>query len=372
MKKNAGFTLIELVVGIAISAIVLSAVSAVVLMGLHNNRLINQAATVQNDSRVITQLLQTLTSRGSITGVVKLGDNCVIQGENEDEETIPLLSFSKSSGTLSGGDGVTLMENVSAFEARLDENNNRVLTLALTVDGEAYERSIYCRTQRFAVDEMEIKLSADADDAIVAETITAVEEEEAEPDSLPEDVDLSATAANRLEFLKLLATQYGSAGNIQYGDGTDTGVSFAQWYNGGWDSRTPWCACFVSWAAYFANAAGLINEQPWTLDGHGVPHAGFAWVPNGIYYFKNAQSKNPDSQAQWKNAGEYAPNPGDYIFFDFDGNGEGDHVGVVLLHTEDDRVLTIEGNSGNHVSLREYSLGNTSIMGYGVLDWKTP
>ena len=111
MKKNAGFTLIEMVVAIAIAALVLSGVSAVILMGLNNNRLINQAVTVQNDSRVITQLLQTLTSRGTITGVKKLGEDYYIQGRDDEGEKT-LLEYHYNSKTLENADGHVMMELV--------------------------------------------------------------------------------------------------------------------------------------------------------------------------------------------------------------------------------------------------------------------
>lgn len=352
MKKNAGFTLIELVVGIAISAIVLSAVSAVVLMGLHNNRLINQAATVQNDSRVITQLLQTLTSRGTIKGVQRNGEDCTIQGEDGDEEKT-ILRYDHVTDTLKSADGLTFLENVTGFGASVD-GDGKVLTLTVEVDGETYERSIFCRTQRFAEftpgNYNELGTPEEAPVSVIVETEAEEEnEEEAGP-------DYDSTKRNRQEFLKLLATQYGSDGKILYGDGTDTGVTFAEWYsNGAWGEDTPWCACFVSWAAFFANAVGLTNDAP-----------NFAYVPNGQNIFID--------KGTWHDRSEegFTPAPGDYIFFNFNTTDDlPDHVGVVIANT-DGQIVTIEGNSSNHVALRMYSLGNTSIMGYGVLDWKTP
>ena len=34
-------------------------------------------------------------------------------------------------------------------------------------------------------------------------------------------------------------------------------------------------------------------------------------------------------------------------------------------------VYTIEGNSANMVAVRKYSVNDSRIMGYGILDWKT-
>ncbi len=373
MKKNAGFTLIELVVTIAIAAVMMTAVSTVILLGMNNNRVINQTITTQNDSRVITELLQTLTSRGTITGVVKLGNNYVIQGagEGDDAEPVPLLTYSAADRALKSSDGRTFMENVQSFDAYLGDKNDvsvdedgmkhsSLLTLVIEADGKTYERSIYCRTQEFVGKTTSITLSNEGDIPveIESETITSVDKTEPLPNVNLNDLSWDETKTQRIEFLKLLATQYGSTGKIQYGDGTDTGVSFAAWYsNGAWSDDTPWCACFVSWAAYFAGQVDLIGEVP-----------EFASVPVGIDYFKSSTSAGT-----WK---ESNPDPGDYIFFNFNqSDSVPDHVGVVLFtYTEngENRVATIEGNTSGYVGMRSYPLSSTSIVGYGVLDWKTP
>ena len=71
---------------------------------------------------------------------------------------------------------------------------------------------------------------------------------------------------------------------------------------------------------------------------------------------------------QYDGEGE-TPIPGDYIFFDWDGDGDPDHVGAVL-YVKGGLVYTIEGNSGGKVAVHSYYLTDSRIMGYGVLDWK--
>ena len=362
MKKNAGFTLIELVVAIAIAALVLSGVSAVILMGLNNNRLINQAVTVQNDSRVITQLLQTLTSRGTITGISKVGEDYMIRGKDSSGNETTLLYYSQNGGTLESADGVTLMDNVEAFDAYLGQkgdeaaSESQILTLSVKAGGETYERSVYCRTQTFEKNQNNVQINLEsigqAPITIATETIS---EKPATPgteeDSGP---NFAETEENRLEFLKLLATQYGSDGTI-LGMG-DTYYTFTDWYSGRtWDKGTPWCAIFVSWAANLASLTSppLINGEP--------PR--FSWVQDGVNYFS--------SNGKWKSDN---PEPGDYIFFNNDTDADADHVGVVLFTYVENgltRVATIEGNTNGHVGMRTYPISSTSIVGYGVLDWNT-
>ena len=63
--------------------------------------------------------------------------------------------------------------------------------------------------------------------------------------------------------------------------------------------------------------------------------------------------------------GSYTPAAGDIIFFDWGNNGTIDHVGIVE-RVSGGTVHTIEGNSGDKVARRSYSIGSSNIYGYGV------
>ena len=54
------------------------------------------------------------------------------------------------------------------------------------------------------------------------------------------------------------------------------------------------------------------------------------------------------------------------IFFDWDGDGVSDHVGIVEK-CENGRVYTVEGNSGDAVRQEIYLIGSKTISGYGIL-----
>lgn len=56
---------------------------------------------------------------------------------------------------------------------------------------------------------------------------------------------------------------------------------------------------------------------------------------------------------------------GDIIFFDWQGDGYSDHVGIVEK-TKNGKVYTIEGNSGNECKQKEYNADSSVIMGYGT------
>ena len=66
---------------------------------------------------------------------------------------------------------------------------------------------------------------------------------------------------------------------------------------------------------------------------------------------------------KWKNK-SYIPQTGDIIFFDWEGDGETDHVGIVEK-CENGVVYTVEGNSGDACRQNQYTVGSSSIYGHG-------
>ena len=126
--------------------------------------------------------------------------------------------------------------------------------------------------------------------------------------------------------------------------GNSGGQKFWSWY--GFDSHVEWCACFVSWCA---DQSGLIASG-------NVPK--FSLCSDGVTWF---QGKN-----KWQSGGT-TPTAGMIIFFDWDHDGNSDHVGIVEK-CEGGRVYTVEGNSSDQVRQRIYAMDYASIMGYGVIN----
>lgn len=140
---------------------------------------------------------------------------------------------------------------------------------------------------------------------------------------------------------------------IGYSDGEIVSVALSQvgnvggepywsWY--GFGSRVEWCACFVSWCA---NECGYIETGV-------IPK--FAGCVTGAQWFKD--------RGQWADAG-IEPEAGTIIFFDWEGDGETDHVGIVEK-CEGGIVYTVEGNSGDSCCQNQYAVGSSSIYGYGL------
>lgn len=137
------------------------------------------------------------------------------------------------------------------------------------------------------------------------------------------------------QIVSVALTQLGNVG----------GDKFWSWY--GFDSHVSWCACFVSWCA---DQSGLIESGA-------VPR--FSLCTDGVDWFQG--------KGKWQARGS-TPTAGMIIFFDWDGDGKSDHVGIVEK-SEGGRVYTVEGNSGNAVKQNNYDLNYSCIMGYGVVSY---
>ena len=101
-----------------------------------------------------------------------------------------------------------------------------------------------------------------------------------------------------------------------------------------------WCQSFVSWVA---NKAGLSTSQsPKT-----------ASTDTGMAFFKN--------KGKFGVKGKYTPKRNDTVYFKSGGRS---HVGIVKA-VKNGKIYTIEGNSGDKVKARSYSLNDATITGYG-------
>ena len=140
------------------------------------------------------------------------------------------------------------------------------------------------------------------------------------------------TSGSNQMIIEVAKTQIGNVG----------GEPFWSWY--GFESRVEWCACFVSWCA----------DQCGYIESGIIPK--YSLCTDGANWFKNNN--------QWKDR-NVEPEAGYIIFFDWDNDGTIDHTGLVD-RCEKGTVYTIEGNSSDQCRERTYSVGNSTIYGYGV------
>lgn len=332
-RNNSGFTMVELLVTVAVSSIVLAAAASLMLLGLRVHQTTQKEAGEQQTVRIVLSALEDLSASGKISRVEPFSDGWRLLGKTSDGKSGAVLLRYNNGKLRSGGSGdQVLLDNLRGAQVILDGS---LVTFTFATAAHSYSTSVFCRTGI----EGDSVGKAEAED-ILKKTPT-----------LPAAADLTeAEKKARFAFLQTLAGQYDSRGEIKK---TDT--YFSEWYIGnyadhpGWNQYTPWCACFLSWAA---------DQKKASIDG--APPR-FANVDDGMNAFQ-IQKKWRDSSA--------TPIPGDYVFFDWDGGTDPDHVGAVLC-VEGDFLYTIEGNSGGKVAVNCYPKNDPRIMGYGVLNWKT-
>lgn len=129
----------------------------------------------------------------------------------------------------------------------------------------------------------------------------------------------------------------GEVGNIG-------GAKYWGWY--GFTSHIEWCAAFVSWTY-----AEMGKSGPYFLSCNS----------EGKAYFM--------ARGRWAWRGYEDIAPGDSIFFDWDGDGSADHVGLVL-GTDGENVYTIEGNRDDVCVTLSYPADYEKILGYGLMNWE--
>lgn len=335
-KHNAGFTLIELVVAMAIAVIVTAAATSVLLLGLHANRQTGDTASQQITVRSLLNVMEDVAADGNIKEVVS--DIPAQNGEAKEygswaliDTTDNLIFHYDAEIQTIFTNGTPVLESVIASNVIME---GQLLSISIETKDGIYSSAIYCRT---------------------VEPVGAPD-----IDTLPGDT--TNTEENvRAKFIEILKSQYRSRGEIKNGDGEYT--YYSEWYiggygqkNPGWNEKTPWCACYIAWALHKVGLTGpSSNHSGW-----------YANVDEFLEYFtpKNATA---DATQTWLPGGG-TPEAGDIIFFDWNKGDNPQHVGVVLK-TEGNMVYTIEGNSAGRVTVRSYSLGDPRIIGYGVLPW---
>lgn len=337
-RNNSGFTMVELLVTVAVSSIVLAAAASLMLLGLRVHQTTQKEAGEQQTVRIVLSALEDLSASGKIYRVEPLSDGWQLQGKTADGAAGAVLLRYNSGKLTSGTSGdQVLLDNLRGAQVILDGS---LVTFTFATAAHSYSTSVFCRTG----------IEGDS----VGKEDAQEKLEELKKPNLPDAADLTDTEkAARFSFLQKLADQYDSRGEIIGGKGY-----FSEWYIGnyadhpGWNQYTPWCACFLSWGA---------DQKKASIDGDPPK---FADVDKGMASFKES--------GKWRNPNDAnnMPIPGDYVFFDWDGGSDPDHVGAVLC-VDGNQLYTIEGNSGGKVAVNCYPKNDPRIMGYGVLNWKT-
>lgn len=349
LKQNGGFTLVELLVAMATGVLIFMAASTILLLGLRINNLTTGTIIRQNTTSTMMKLLDRLATEGKIVDVEGNEESWTIYSKREgDVETRGVIIYNSETGEICTGTATNnqviwdnnnpFMQGIVDSKVTIDEKG--LLTLEVETEDGEYRSSVYCRNMALPTED--------------------------------EEDYLGSTEGPRRAFLDILYGQYRMKGGqvnpgvILDSQKRSTGQYYSEWYivtsegtsgqekwnSGEWNKATPWCACYVSYCLDQLPDGMLTNTTP-----------KYANVDDFIKYFDgNAWIKSK------ANGGTTDPTAGDIIFFDWLMGTNPSHVGVVLS-VSGDKIYTIEGNSAGMIAVRQYSLSDKRIIGYGVLPW---
>ena len=166
--------------------------------------------------------------------------------------------------------------------------------------------------------------------------------------SLPAEAAYENTHVNTgdqaTDLVEVARTQVG------YHEGTNNYTKYNVWFGSlnDYGYNYAWCQTFVAWCA---NQAGIPTSM--------IPRV--SGTISGMDFFKKNET--------WKDAG-ITPEKGDIIYL-HSKSSSGYHVGIVA-DVSGGQISTIEGNSSDRVAERSYSVGNSSIVGYGCPEYVRP
>lgn len=162
---------------------------------------------------------------------------------------------------------------------------------------------------------------------------------------------VTLTGDPRADLVAIAKSQLGytesSRNYAVWEDNTTHGYTrYGAWYGSPYGD---WCAMFVSFCLNYADVDNIPLHwgcRPWIEQ----------LTALDLYH----------------SAGEYTPVSGDIIFYDWEGDGLSDHVGIVAeiipgSTLGDTTVRAIEGNSANCVQYVNYAMDDPRILGYSEL-----
>ena len=335
LRKNGGFTLVEMVVCIAIASLVTMAATTVLMLALRVNRQTSDTASKQYTVRTLLSTMENAAVDGSIKSVKT---DHINYWELLNEKSEAIFRYSAFDKTISVN-GTKVLDDIYASNAVLEDN---LLNIVLVTKDGTFDASIYCRTMKPEAGDSEVQPSPE--------------------EELPVE-----------KFIRILTSQYGSRGEIVYASTPDENAPkyFSEWYigedlfqNGSndpdkWNPSTPWCACYVSWAL---EEAGLPGPETYITNANDKEIKHDNWFANVHEFMEFFKTESLDYGQSW----EITPAGGNLIFFDMNSDETADHIGVVL-NVHGGMVYTIEGNNEGRVTIARYSVNDERILGYGSL-----
>ena len=143
-RNNSGFTMVELLVTVAVSSIVLAAAASLMLLGLRVHQTTQKEAGEQQTVRIVLSALEDLSASGKISRVEPFSDGWRLLGKTADGKSGAVLLRYNNGKLRSGGSGdQVLLDNLRGAQVILDGS---LVTFTFATAAHSYSTSVFCRT----------------------------------------------------------------------------------------------------------------------------------------------------------------------------------------------------------------------------------
>lgn len=331
-KHNAGFTLIELVIAIAMATLVTAAAFSVLMLGLDINRMAGDTAYQQMTVNTLLSTIGDIIAEGNVSAIETTDSgNWFIKDKNDKVLLSYFYDEVEKKGIVYVGDFSedTATPILNDLISSSIEQNDGLFTIYVENKQGEFSTSVLCR-------------------------------------SLQTGGEITRPSAETLQALfGILKGQLGSEGTIKNQQATLQ--YYSRWWtelNGEtWEPEMVWTACFVSWVLSQTEVKEALSETP-----DNYPYWFFGPRSFGKYFKDNDR---------WRGAEEdYDPQPGDLIFIDSYLAIDNKTTYLGFVKKVENGVVTIIGR-GSSGSVEEYTFtigeklaDGTKIIGYGILPWK--
>ena len=144
------------------------------------------------------------------------------------------------------------------------------------------------------------------------------------------------------------------------------------------DPAAQWCAEFLCWCVDQVDQRWGTSLLRNTYPFYTSSNTGLRWfVRTGRFVIRKGKVEDwgyqwLKGQKQFIRSGDYIPQPGDWVFFNWGGGTDTEHVALVEYctrdpHYSDELIHVIEGNNPSSVARNTYDLNSPSIIGYGTV-----
>jgi len=149
---------------------------------------------------------------------------------------------------------------------------------------------------------------------------------------------------------------------------------------GSWagDPAAQWCAEFLCWCVDQVDQRWGTSLLRNTYPFYTASNTGLRWfLRAGRYVVRKGRVEGwgyewLKGSSEFIRSGDYIPQPGDWVFFNWGGGTDTQHVALVEYCAKDPStakvsVHVIEGNNPSSVARNVYDLNSPSILGYGTV-----